>query len=52
MNGGFSANDDATNYYEDIIDQMTYGHQFIYKNFNTKVKIGWNIDTFGSSIVV
>ncbi len=32
MNGGFSANDDATNYYEDIIDQMTYGHQFIYKN--------------------
>ena len=26
VNGGFAANDHATTYYEDIIDQMTYGH--------------------------
>jgi len=29
VNGGYAANDEATTYYEDIIDQMTYGHQYI-----------------------
>lgn len=51
MNGGFAANDHATTYYEDIIDQMTYGHQFVKNTFGVRVKTGWNVDTFGGSIV-
>ena len=27
-------NDEATTYYEDIIDQMTIGHSFLKKHFN------------------
>jgi len=52
VNGGFAANDEATTYYEDIIDQMTYGHQYLYNHFDQcRVKTGWNIDSFGSSAV-
>ncbi len=51
VNGGIAANDHATTYYEDTIDQMTYGHQFIWNTFGVKVEAGWNVDSFGSSIV-
>jgi len=31
---------------------MSYGHQYIYKTFNKYIiKTGWNVDSFGSSIV-
>lgn len=33
MGGGISMNDEATCYYEDIIDNMTQGHQWILENF-------------------
>jgi len=33
--------DEATPYYEDIIDQMTLGHKFLLKTFGVKPKIGW-----------
>ena len=42
-------NDEATPYYEDIIDQVTYGHEFLYKTFNVIPKVGWQIDPFGHS---
>ena len=29
INGGVSMNDEATCYYEDMIDNLTYGHRFI-----------------------
>jgi len=51
VNGGYGANDEATTYYEDIIDQMTYGHQYIYNTFNKTIKTGWSVDSFGSSLV-
>ena len=52
MNGGLAANDHATSYYEDTIDQMTYGHQFLFHSLGgVTVKTGWNVDTFGGSLV-
>eukprot|EP01133_Synstelium_polycarpum_P001460 gene1460-1693_t len=49
INGGWCMNDEAGTYYDDIIDQMTLGHQFLYKNFQVVPKIGWHIDPFGHS---
>lgn len=42
-------NDEANPYYEDIIDQMTLGHQFVLKNFGVTPTVGWHIDPFGHS---
>ncbi|CAD8185155.1 unnamed protein product [Paramecium octaurelia] len=49
LSGGWCMNDEATTYYEDIIDQMTLGHKFLLENFNYIPTIGWQIDTFGHS---
>jgi hypothetical protein len=44
-------NDEATTYYEDIIDNMSWGHQWILENFGKDAipTIGWQIDPFGHS---
>lgn len=42
-------NDEATPYYEDIIDQMTVGHKYLLDNFNVIPHIGWQVDPFGHS---
>lgn len=42
-------NDEGTTYYEDIIDQMTIGHQWLFNTFGVIPSIGWQIDTFGHS---
>ncbi len=36
-------NDEATPYYEDIIDNLSWGHQWILENFGIDAvpKIGW-----------
>jgi len=47
INGGYCMNDEAAVYYEDSIDQMTIGHQFLLQNFNYIPEIGWHIDPFG-----
>ena len=49
LNGGWVMNDEATSYYEDIIDQLTLGHQFLKEILNITAKVGWQIDTFGHS---
>ncbi len=49
INAGWCMNDEAAPYFEDIIDQMTLGHQFIKENFNQTTNIGWHIDPFGHS---
>lgn len=46
-NGGWSANDEATPYFDDIINNFMVGHEFLVKEFGVKPKIGWNIDDFG-----
>jgi alpha-mannosidase len=45
--GGWSMNDEACAYYEDIIDQMELGHRFLLKEFNVTPKAAWQIDPFG-----
>jgi len=46
-NGGWTMNDEACVYYEDSIDQMTLGHQFLLNTFGITPKVGWHIDPFG-----
>ncbi len=40
-------NDEATVYYEDVIDQMTLGHHFLKEEFGYIAEIGWQVDPFG-----
>lgn len=47
INGGYCMNDEASVYYEDAIDQMTLGHQFLLESLNIIPQIGWHIDPFG-----
>ena len=51
INAGFCMNDEATTHYNGIIDQMTYGLNFIQETFgsNARPRIAWHIDTFGHS---
>lgn len=42
-------NDEAAPYYEDMVDQMTWGHQFLFREFKVAPTIGWQIDPFGHS---
>lgn len=39
--------DEATTYYEDIIDQMTTGLTWVKNKFGVVPTIGWHIDPFG-----
>jgi hypothetical protein len=41
--------DEACPIYEDMIDNMKTGHEFIIKEFGVKPRIGWSIDPFGHS---
>ena len=49
INGGWVAGDEADPNYEDMINNMMIGHQFLEKEFGVKPTIGWDIDTFGHS---
>jgi len=49
VNGGWSANDEATPNFDDIINNMMIGHEFLNKEFGFRPKIGWDLDTFGHS---
>jgi lysosomal alpha-mannosidase len=49
--GGWCMNDEATTYYQDIIDQQTLGLQFILSEFGecARPKVAWQLDPFGHS---
>jgi lysosomal alpha-mannosidase len=49
INGGWTMHDEACVHFEDMIDQLTLGHQFLKNNFGILPKIGWQIDPFGHS---
>lgn len=49
VNAGWSMHDEACPIYEDMIDNMMIGHDFILKEFGVKPSIGWQIDPFGHS---
>jgi hypothetical protein len=41
VNAGWSMHDEACPIYEDMIDNMMIGHDFILKEFGVKPSIGW-----------
>lgn len=49
VNGGWSMHDEACPHFEDMINNMMLGHQFLMKEFGVKPRIGWHIDPFGHS---
>ena len=49
MNAGWSANDEACPIYEDIIDNIMVGHEFLKKEFGVVPRTAWLIDSFGHS---
>ena len=50
VGGGWVQHDESITTVENMIHQMSLGHQYLKDNFNVEVKIGWQIDPFGSSI--
>ena len=36
-------NDEATTYFTDVVDQMTLGHEFLFREFGIRPTIGWHI---------
>ena len=49
-NGGWAMHDEACTTYDDMIDNMMKGHQFLLKEFNYIPRIGWQVDPFGHSV--
>jgi len=49
VNGGWTAHDEANPSYDDMINNMMIGHQFLKREFDMTPNIGWDIDTFGHS---
>jgi len=49
INGGWSANDEACTYYEDIVENFIFGHRWLHDEFGLDPNIGWQIDSFGHS---
>lgn len=41
--------DEACPLYEDMLDNMMAGHDFILKEFGVRPRVGWAIDPFGHS---
>jgi hypothetical protein len=41
--------DEACTHYEDMINNMMIGHQFLLEEFGVKPRIGWHVDPFGHS---
>lgn len=49
LNAGWSMHDEACPHYEDMINNMMIGHDFVTKEFGAQPRIGWQIDPFGHS---
>ena len=49
VNGGWSMNDEACTHYDDIINNMQYGHEFLLEEFGIRPRIAWHVDPFGHS---
>lgn len=49
INGGWVMHDEATTHFVGMLDQTTYGHQKLLKQFGVVPTVGWQIDPFGHS---
>jgi alpha-mannosidase len=50
INAGWVMNDEATPYYQDLIDNMRMGLHFLKVEFGVIPKVAWYIDPFGHSM--
>ncbi len=49
VNGAWVANDEATVYYEDILENFRLGNRWLNKVFNITPTVGLQVDSFGTS---
>jgi alpha-mannosidase len=49
VNGGWVASDEACPVYEDLIENMALGHQWLKDTFDVVPRIAWLCDSFGHS---
>ena len=49
VNAGWSMHDEACTHYDDMMNNMMAGHEFLMKEFGYRPTIGWHIDPFGHS---
>ena len=49
INAGWSMHDEACTHYDDMMNNMMIGHEFLLKEFDYIPTIGWHIDPFGHS---
>lgn len=50
VNAGWSMHDEACAYYEDMINNMMIGHEWLEREFDGYTpRVGWHIDPFGHS---
>ena len=49
VNGGWSMHDEACTHFDDMINNMMKGQEFLEKTFGYSPTIGWHIDPFGHS---
>ena len=48
-NGGWSMHDEACTHYDDMMNNMMIGLEWLERNLSYVPRIGWFIDTFGHS---
>lgn len=48
-NGGWASTDEACPNFEDLINNIMIGHQFLMSEFGITPKIGWNLESKGHS---
>ena len=49
VNAGWSMTDEAAAHYDDMLNNMIIGHEFLKKEFDYVPTIGWHVDPFGHS---
>lgn len=49
LNAGWSMSDEAAPHFDDFINNMQAGHDFLMKEFGVRPRIAWHIDPFGHS---
>lgn len=49
VNAGWSMHDEACTHYEDMINNMIIGHDFLMREFGVRPRIAWHLDPFGHS---
>ena len=49
VNAGWSMHDEACTHYDDMMNNMMIGQEWIENVFGVRPRIGWSIDPFGHS---